>query len=489
MPSNTLAGVAAMLAQGQPAKETPRASRDQYGTIALDDGGDATVMLDGAEGYAPCTCMVGVHHGDRVMCHIVNHRIVVFANITVPSVNDAGYEHVKNIAEEADELLDGVAEAAASADKTLAEIVSDADTANGLVSGMKQAADTAGKTLAQIVSDADSASDTLDGMRQAAQQADTTLTGIFQDAADARTSANQASAHATNALNQLGIVQDVVGVLDYAAKHGTFTRTSDTAIQAGKVYFTYDSQTGDYAPVIDPQASQLSNYYELTYSDDTMGDFIMSHLAVTQRGLWVLPSGMGQASDEQYAPGYKMLLSSGGSYIYDANGALVRSDTASGTDFSAGRRWHVGGDDAYILYTPASGSTPASLTIGGSNIELGDSRTLSQLIAAVDEPRYDHDFAVSGATCTFTARMWRGEVDLAPLYDPDFFAWWLRTEAGDTFLGRGLTMAVSTSLAGYNGSVIGGVEDLLSTALVDDVGDAIVDGAGNRIITSIVWEV
>ena len=48
-------------------------------------GGACAVLLDGGEEYAACTAMVGVHHGDRVMCHIVNHRIVVFANVTAPT--------------------------------------------------------------------------------------------------------------------------------------------------------------------------------------------------------------------------------------------------------------------------------------------------------------------------------------------------------------------------------------------------------------------
>lgn len=470
-------------------------SRDRWGTAqSASVDGVVEVLVDGGEESAPFQTVSTVHVGDRVLLSIdAKSRIgTVKGNYTDPAASDKEFKVVKNIAEEADELLDGVAEAAASADKTLAEIVSDADTANGLVSGMKQAADTAGKTLAQIVSDADSASDTLDGMRQAAQQADTTLTGIFQDAADARTSANQASAHATNALNQLGIVQDVVGVLDYAAKHGTFTRTSDTAIQAGKVYFTYDSQTGDYAPVIDPQASQLSNYYELTYSDDTMGDFIMSHLAVTQRGLWVLPSGMGQASDEQYAPGYKMLLSSGGSYIYDANGALVRSDTASGTDFSSGRRWHVGGDDAYILYTPASGSTPASLTIGGSNIELGDSRTLSQLIAEVDGTlifKVTEEYSQDETTATLTAHVYKGGVDTASSYPDSCFAWYRKSEHGtsqdaaapEVPIGNGRTITVSRSAMGFGAAIKCNFTPPNDSVLLDEDDDTLTDSEGTPI--------
>ena len=82
----TASGIAGLLAQ-QPQRPSARASRDQFGEIrAVDSDGTVTfeVRLDGAEGFAPCTCTCEVHHGDRVLCHIVNHRIVVFSNVTSP---------------------------------------------------------------------------------------------------------------------------------------------------------------------------------------------------------------------------------------------------------------------------------------------------------------------------------------------------------------------------------------------------------------------
>ena len=214
-------------------------------------------------------------------------------------------------------------------------------------------------------------------------------------ASAAQAAATSASAHANAALDQLGIVQDVVGVLDWASKHGTFDKTADTAIQDGKVYFTYDGT--DYAPVVEPDASRLSTYYELSMSE-AMNDFILAHLAVTSRGLWVLPSGKGSASDEQHAAGYKLLLSTDGTYIYDGSGVQVAKYGGTGVDYASGYDWHVGGENAYIFYDASEGT----ITIGGSAVVLGSGKPLSELATDADARGYASD-AQAAATAAAAA--------------------------------------------------------------------------------------
>ena len=273
-----------------------------------------------------------------------------------------------------------------------------------------QAATAASNAQADATAAAQAAS-VADGKAVAAGQA----ASAAQSSADAASlSAAQANTHATNALDQLGIVQDVVGVLDYAAKHGTFSLTSDTAVQAGKVYFTYDSQTGDYAPVIDPQASALSTYYELTYSDDSMGDFIMTHLAVTQRGLWVLPSGKASGttptsgesqadSDARQAQKYKVLLANDGLHVYDGAGNKVASYGESIT-FASTRAQYIGNEDAYILFTPEhveGGQTvKAKLVLGGSGVQVGGGRALSEVLAELDTAGYELEVTATATDLT-----------------------------------------------------------------------------------------
>lgn len=199
------------------------------------------------------------------------------------------------------------------------------------------------------------------------------------NANEAKEQAHTATVYANSALDQLGVVQDVIGVLNWAAEHGTFTATTDTTVQEGKVYFTYDSQTGDYTPVVTPADNpQTAGYYELTV-DEAMESFIMSHLAVTARGLWVLPNGYGAATNAQYAPNYKVLLASDGLYIYDGDGVLV-SKYGENITFSSTRQQTIGNNQAYIVFDPEGASGQGTLTIGGATINMSG-KTLDEILA------------------------------------------------------------------------------------------------------------
>lgn len=324
----TASGIAGLLAQ-QPQRPSARASRDQFGEIrAVDSNGTVTyeVRLDGAEGFAPCTCTCEVHHGDRVLCHIVNHRIVVFSNVTSPSINDDEYPHVKDIAEEANDLLDTIAVVEQEAHDTFENILADASEAAAVTGRITDYEAQAHESLENILDSAMSAAGDAATAKSMAQSASTS-------AASALASATAANSHANEALVQLSVVQDVAGTLDWISDHGTFSRTQDQAIVDGKVYFTYDSQTGDYSPVAEPRVEDISTYYELDITD-SQTDYIMAHLAVTSRGLWVLPSGKASGttpasgetqadSDCRQASNYKTLLSNSGMEVFDGSGASV----------------------------------------------------------------------------------------------------------------------------------------------------------------------
>lgn len=73
-----------------------KASRDVFGTAMVSASG-AMVMLDGAASPVGCSFSVNCLDGDRVVCHIVNHRVVVFSNITNPDLSTAEViSHVKD---------------------------------------------------------------------------------------------------------------------------------------------------------------------------------------------------------------------------------------------------------------------------------------------------------------------------------------------------------------------------------------------------------
>lgn len=197
---------------------------------------------------------------------------------------------------------------------------------------------------------------------------------------------NTINQYANAALDQLGVVQDVVGVLNWASSHGSFALTSDTEIQNGKVYFAFDGT--DYTPVVTPDASQLSNYYELTVTE-AMQSYIMAHLAVTNRGLWVLPSGIntgsvtpasGETIDDARArlgSNYKVLLSNSEMIVYDGNGIEIALYGASA---------RVGKINEYNTEITSSGfnvkNNGAVLASFGSDVTIGQTNSYNTYISS-----------------------------------------------------------------------------------------------------------
>lgn len=145
-------------------------------------------------------------------------------------------------------------------------------------------------------------------------------------AESAQASAENASEYASRALVNLSTVQSVVETLAWITEHGTMTQTTDTEIDQTHVYFVVDAE-GDYvvgsthySVVTEPRVEDIATYYELSI-DESLNNYVATHLAVTNEGLWILPA----------TTGYKILIATGngttytaaGTYIIDASGATV----------------------------------------------------------------------------------------------------------------------------------------------------------------------
>lgn len=196
-------------------------------------------------------------------------------------------------------------------------------------------------------------------MEQAAEAADTTLNGIYQDAKDAQTAADSAERSADTAYTNLSQIQSVLEVAQWIATHGTYVkatvfnpnatyytitatqvtepsdddkdsqgvliyyeldngiyvRTTDTSVDEQKTYYRV---TG--TPVAQPSAEHIADYYTLAVSE-AMADYVQSHLALTDEGLWIIKDGSG----------YKLKLTNYGSYIVAPDGiTVVNQNTADG---------------------------------------------------------------------------------------------------------------------------------------------------------------
>ena len=181
---------------------------------------------------------------------------------------------------------------------------------------------------------ADAAAEILDDMQDAATAAGTTLTQIYADAETAKTNAATAKAAADNAgeyaaraLGNLSTVQSVAETLTYITQHGTMTLTTDTALDPTHVYFVRDAG-GDYtvggvnyAIVTEPDVADIATYYELTI-DESLQNYVGTHLALTGEGLWLLPATSG-TNKVLIATGAGSQYTVAGTYIIDANGATI----------------------------------------------------------------------------------------------------------------------------------------------------------------------
>lgn len=313
----------------------------------------------------------------------------------VNQVNDA-VSYAKGKADYAAEKADEAAAAAGRAEEAAQNAWDYADDANDAAQNAWNHADEA-YTAAGNAASAASAAQT------SANQAASAASAAQTSANNAQNSATDANKYANAALDQLGVFQDVIGVLEWASEHGSFVRTTDTTAQEGKVYFTYDSQSGDYVPVVDPASNpRTAGYYELSM-DEAMQTFIMSHLTVTGRGLWVLPNGINSGTvtpaqgetqaDAQARLGanYKMLLSNNGMYVYDGAGVLVAT-YGENISFNATRPQYIGNSSTYIAFNPNNGG---SLTINGATINITTDKTLDEVL---DEKLDSVDVSVTQTT-------------------------------------------------------------------------------------------
>ena len=138
-----------------------------------------------------------------------------------------------------------------------------------------------------------------------------------QASADAAyTQASTANAYANSALDQLNIVQDVVGVLDLLSTNATYQLTADTEIEPGKWYFTRSGTSPDYVYTVVqyPDVSDIGTYYEMVSIDAAVQNYVTSKLTVTSQGLWIQEPTMQT----------KILLSAtDGVVLYGPNGTVI----------------------------------------------------------------------------------------------------------------------------------------------------------------------
>ena len=251
---------------------------DVAATVTRIEDGIAWCHIDGGVDETPVKLTIAAHEGDTVQVRVGGGTAWLTGNGTRPPTDDA-------TANAAQETADGAVEDAARASEAAASAQESADIA-------AEAADSAQK------------------------------------------SADNAGEYAARALGNLSTVQSVAETLTWITQHGTMTLTTDTELDPTHVYFVQDNN-GDYVVgnvhysiVKEPSADGLASYYVLSI-DESLQNYVGTHLALTSEGLWILPE----------TNGYKVLVATGsgtqyttaGTYIIDADGATVAVFGSNGT--------------------------------------------------------------------------------------------------------------------------------------------------------------
>jgi hypothetical protein len=235
---------------------------DTQATVKRIEKGIAWVQIPGGVDETPVRLTIDAKEGDNVQVRVANGRAWLTGNGTAPPTDNAKAN-----------------EAYSRADKAFLK-------AGGAMEDAKRA-------------------------QEAADSAE-------RSASDAQRSANSASEYASRALGDLSTVQSVSETLSWITQHGTMTQTTDTELDPSHVYFVRD-ENGDYVVgnvhysiVAEPKETDLSSYYVLAI-DESLSNYVATHLALTDEGLWIL-------NDEN---GWRLLVAGDGVSIIDSQGRMV----------------------------------------------------------------------------------------------------------------------------------------------------------------------
>ena len=360
-------------------KETPTDTNTTYNATVskIDNEGVVWVNLYGSDKETPtASTSTEVSSGDRVTVNWRNNKLYIGGNYSNPSAGMGTVNRVEGVATNA---------------QAVAEIAYTA--ANSAVESAEVAASAAAAAQSSAV--------------------------------EAQASATTANRAANDALTQLSVVEEVVDVLNWVSEHGVYQKTNDTTVSSNKLYFTltgtavtpttladgtkltnlesyYEKVNNVYVKTSDTTynssktyytvtATLVSNptgnpktqgYYEIASIDEAVQNYISSHLALTDSGLWVVKDNNG----------YKVLLANDGLKVYDNQGHLV-STFGESIVFDSARPQTIGNSSTYIKWYDTNNDGIAdSIAIAGSNVNIASSVTIGGMPTKVSDLQNDSNF-------------------------------------------------------------------------------------------------
>lgn len=291
---------------------------DTTATVTRVEDGKAWVHIPGGVTETPAELTINAKPGDNVMVRVAGGRAFLLGNATNPPTDDAT---AKKALSNADEALQSAINARIAADSA----ESSAETARTAAESAVEDASTARAAAESAQADATAAKANAASAKTSANQAKADAAAAASAASEARNTANAAKKSADNAneyaaraLGGLSTVQSVTETLNWITQHGTMIKTTDTALDPTHVYFVRDNN-GDYvvgnvhySVVTEPKLADISTYYELSI-DESLNNYVATHLAVTSEGLWIIPD----------AGGNKVLIATGQGSTYTTAGTYI----------------------------------------------------------------------------------------------------------------------------------------------------------------------
>lgn len=292
---------------------------DTKATVKRVENGVAWVHIPGGVDETPAQLTINAKPGDSVQVRVADGKAFLVGNGSAPPTDDTTARQAIDFSKIASDAANAAVQDASTARTAAASAQAAADHAEEVAGGVeaiaesaKTAADTAFTNLSQVQS-----------VLEVAQWIATH--GTYVKATVFNPNATYYTITATQVTEPSDDDKDSQGVLIYyELDNGIYVRTTDTSVDDQKTYYRV---TG--TPVAQPSAEHIVDYYTLAVSE-AMADYVQSHLALTDEGLYVM------ADDSEW----KVLVRATGIDIIDGTGitdVVVATFDNDGTTFYDGQ--------------------------------------------------------------------------------------------------------------------------------------------------------
>lgn len=319
-------------------KANPKVPTRVRATVTKVEPSRTWVRINGSSGETPCaSTSASVKPGDAVSVLITGNRATIEGNYTSPATDDSKAEEAIRTGSSAQQTADMAHELAtnaiadAQATRDAAERA-EADATRAAVAAESSEASSR-ESAASAASSASSAALSKEAADRAiveAEKATAAAGEAYRKAEEAGDEAIRANSYAVGALNGLSAVQDVMGVIEWARDNGEFVSATGE-FDPTATYFVadpdgnYTDGTNRYSVVAEPDADSFAagDYYLLDVSE-AMADFVNSHLAVADEGLYVSQQlSRNEDGTIDFCGNSYVLITPTGFEVYDCFGRLV----------------------------------------------------------------------------------------------------------------------------------------------------------------------